>query len=108
MVEWYNLLVLETKANIQEVGFEPILILLPKNSRSATLVQCLIESWWDTTHTFRIVEQGDDGDFHHMTGLSFERAIINLDSVLGIQLGLDMLGKEYPIETIRYFYLVLD
>ena len=47
-------------------------------------------------------------DFHHMTGLSFERAIINLDSVLGIQLGLDMLGKKYPIETIRYFYLVLD
>ena len=43
VVEWYNLLVLETRAYIQEAGFEPILILLLEKSASATLVQCLIE-----------------------------------------------------------------
>ena len=47
-------------------------------------------------------------DFYHMTGLSFERAIINLDDVSSIQLGLDMLGRNYSTETIRYFDLVLD
>ena len=47
-------------------------------------------------------------DFYHMTGLSFEVAIINLDGVLGIKLGLDMLGRKYSTETIRYFDLVLD
>ena len=47
-------------------------------------------------------------DFHHMNGLSFEGAIINLDDVLGIQLGLVMLGRKYPTETIRYFDLVSD
>ena len=47
-------------------------------------------------------------DFHHMTGLNFEGAIINLDGVSSIQLGLDMLGRKYSTETIHYFDLVLD
>ena len=45
-------------------------------------------------------------DFYRMTGLSFEGAIINLDGALSIQLGLDMLGRKYSIETIHYFDLV--
>ena len=47
-------------------------------------------------------------DFYHMTGLSFEEAIISLDGVSGIQLGLNMLGRKYSTETIRYFDLVSD
>ena len=47
-------------------------------------------------------------NFYRMTGLSFEGAIISLDGVLSIQLGLDRLGRKYSIETIRYFNLVLD
>jgi len=47
-------------------------------------------------------------DFYRITGLSFEGAIISLDYVSGIQLGLYMLGRTYSIETIRYFDLVLD
>ena len=47
-------------------------------------------------------------DFYRMTGLSFEVAIINLDGVSGIKLGLDMLGRKYSTETICYFDLVLD
>ena len=47
-------------------------------------------------------------DFYCMTGGSFKRAIISLDNVLGIQLGLDMLGRKYSIEIIRYFDLVSD
>ena len=45
-------------------------------------------------------------DFFRMIGLSFEGAIISLDGVSGIQLGLDMLGRKYSTETIRYFDLV--
>lgn len=45
-------------------------------------------------------------DFYCMTSLSFKGAIISLDGVSGIQLGLDMLGRKYSIETIRYFDLV--
>mgnify|MGYP000854005928 CR=1 FL=1 len=47
-------------------------------------------------------------NFYRMTGLSFEGAIISLDCVSSIQLGLDMLGRKYSIETIHYFDLVSD
>ena len=43
-----------------------------------------------------------------MTGLSFEGTFTNLDGVSGIQLGLDMQGRKYSIETIHYFELVSD
>ena len=46
-------------------------------------------------------------DFYHLTSLSFEGAIINLDGVSGIQLGLDMLGRKYFTKSIHYFDLVL-
>ena len=110
-MEWYNLLIPKSRAYIWEAGFKPILSLLLEKSASATLVKCLIKRWWDTTHTFHIAEREmtmTHYDFHCMTGFSFEGAIINLDSVLGIQLGLDMLGRKYPTETICYFDLVSD
>ena len=75
------------RAYIQEAGFKPILGLLLKRSASATLVQCLFERWWDTTHTFHIAEQEmtvTPYDFYCMTDLSFEGAIISLDGVSGI------------------------
>ena len=75
------------RAYIQEASFKPILGLLLKRSASATLVQCLIERWWDTTHTFHIAEQEmtvTPYDFYCMTDLSFEGAIISLDGVSGI------------------------
>ena len=109
MVEWYNLFVPETKAFILKAGFEPIIGLLPKKSASAALVQCLIERWWDTTYTFHVTEREltvTPYDFYRMTDLSFEEAIISLHGVLGIQLGLDMLGRKYSTETICYFGLV--
>ena len=80
VVEQYNLLVPETKAYIREAGFEPIIDILLEKSASAPLVQCLIKRWWDTTHTFHIVDREmtmSFYDFYRMTDLS-------LDSVLGI------------------------
>ena len=47
-------------------------------------------------------------DFYRMTDLSSKGAIISLDGVSGIQLGLDMLGRKYSTKTIRYFDLVSD
>ena len=47
-------------------------------------------------------------DFYRMTGLSSEGAIISLDGVSSIQLGLDMLGRKYSTKTIHYFDLVSD
>ena len=44
--------------------------------------------------------------FYHMTGLSFEGAVINLDGLSSIQLGLDMFGRKYSTGTIHYFDLV--
>ena len=75
---------------------------------SATLVQCLIETWC-TTHAFHIAKREmmvTPYNFYHVTGLSFEGAIISFDYMLGIQLGLDMLGRKYSTETICYFDLV--
>ena len=82
-----NLFIPEMRAYIQEASFKPILGLLLKRSASATLVQCLIERWWDTTHTFHIAEQEmtvTPYDFYCMTDLSFEGAIISLDGVSSI------------------------
>ncbi|XP_030964283.1 protein MAIN-LIKE 1-like [Quercus lobata] len=47
-------------------------------------------------------------DFYHMTGLRLKGATISLDDVSGIQLGLNMLGRKYSTETIRYSDLVSD
>ena len=77
VVEWFNLLVPKTRGYIWEVGFEPIISLLPEMFASATLAQCLIERWWDTTHTFHIAEWEmtmTPYDFYRMTSLSFKGA----------------------------------
>ena len=52
VVEWFILLAPKTRGYVREVGFEPIISLLPKKDTSATLVQCLIERWWDTSTPF--------------------------------------------------------
>ena len=56
------------------MGFEPVLRLLLERPYSAVLVQTLAERWWDTAHTFHIVDWEmtiTSYDFHHMTGLWF-------------------------------------
>ena len=71
-MEWFSLLVLETRGYIYEVGFELVVILFPIKTASATLAQCLIERWWDTIHTFHIAEQEmtvTSYDFYH--GLAY-------------------------------------
>ena len=108
-MEWYNHLVYETRGYIREKGFEHIIGLLLEKFASATLVQCPIERWWDTTHTFHIAKREMTVipyDFHHMTSLRFEGDIISLDGASGIQLCLNMLGRKYSTKTIRYFDLV--
>ena len=75
VLKWFNLLAPETRGYIWEADFEPIISLLPEKSASATLVQCLIERWWDTTHTFHITKQElrvTPYDFYRMTSLRFE------------------------------------
>ena len=47
-------------------------------------------------------------NFYCMIGLSFKGAIINFDGTSSILLGLNMLGRKYSTETIRYFDLVSD
>ena len=106
MVEWYNLLIPETRAYILETSFKPIIGLISEKSARTTLVQCLIECWWDTTHTVHIAKQEmtmTPYDFYRMTSLRFEKAIINLDGVLGIKLCLDMLGRKYSTKTTQPF-----
>ena len=111
VVELFKLLFPETRGYIREASVEPVISLLPKKTASATLVQCLIERWWDTTYTFHIAEREitvTPYDFYCMISLSFEGAIISLDGTSGVQLSIDMLGRKYCTETIRYFDLVSD
>ena len=44
-------------------------------------------------------------DFHRMIGLWFDGVSICLKDELGIQLGADLLGSRYVIETIYYIDL---
>ena len=47
-------------------------------------------------------------DFHCMTSLRCDGALINLEGVLGTQLGIDLLGRRYTVKTIHYFNIKAD
>lgn len=80
-------------------------MLLPERFASVILVQTLAERWWDTTHTFDIVDREMTiipHDFHRKTGLWFNGASINLEGESSTRLGLEFFGRRYAIEMIRY------
>ena len=90
------------------VGFKLIICLLPERSTNAILVQTLAEKWWDTTCTFHIIDREmivTPHDFHCMTNLRCDRALINLEGKLGTQLGIDLLRRTplrgSAISTLR-------
>ena len=77
----------ETKGYIHAIGFEPIIHLLLETSTNVILVQCLAKRWWEIINTFHITDQEmtvTPHDFHHMTGLRCNGALINLEGELGI------------------------
>jgi len=47
-------------------------------------------------------------DFHCMTDLRCDGALINLGGESGIQLGIDLLGRRYTTKMIRYFDIEVD
>ena len=47
-------------------------------------------------------------DFQRMVGLWFYGALISLEGESGTQLGLELLGRRYAIETIHYTDLKAD
>ena len=85
--------------------------MMPERSANAVLVQILVETWWDTTHTFHITSQEITitlHDFHRMTNMWFDGVSISLKDESGIQLGVDLLGRRYATKTIRYTDLEAD
>lgn len=42
-------------------------------------------------------------DFHYMTYLRCDGALINLEGEVGTHIGIDLLGRRYTIEMICYF-----
>ena len=106
VASWYGALTDDTKAFIRATGFEPIIHLLPESHANAILVQSLAKKWRDTTHTFHIVNREmtvTPHDFHWVTGLRCDRAIISLEDELGVQLGIELLGRRYMMDRIHYF-----
>jgi len=78
---WYKVLSTKTRVLFCATGFEPMIYLMPERFANAILVQSLVERWWDTTHTFNIVNREipvNPHDFHYMTGLKCNGAHINL------------------------------
>ena len=68
-------------------------------------MQTLVERWWDTTHTFHIADWEmtiTPHDFHCITSLWFDGALINLEGESGAQLDLELLKRRYAIERIGY------
>ena len=111
MVEWNGELVEAMKAYIHVTSFDPIIHLLLEWSASAFLAQCLAKRWWDTTHTFHIAEREmivTPWDFHHMTSLRCDGNTINLEGESGIMLAINLLGRSYSSNMIRYFDIKAD
>lgn len=98
------------KALVNVVGFGPFICLFLEGAASGILVQALVERLWDITHTFHIVEREIivTHDFHQMTSLRSYGSSINLEGEFGIQLAIDLLGRAYPSECIRHFYMERD
>ena len=74
-------------------------------------MQCLAKRWWDTTHTSHIVDWEmtvTPRDFHQMIGLRCDRTFINLEGASGVQLGIDLLGRRYSMDTIHYYDIEMD
>ena len=108
---WYNICTKETQGHIHTAGFKLVLCLMPKRSASAILAQTLAERWWDTTYTFHITDREmtiTPHNFHHITGLWFNRLSISLEDKLGTQLGVELLERRYATKTIRYTNLEAD
>ena len=111
MVAWYRVPTTETRAHIHAAGFEMIIHLLLKRLDSAILVQDLVETWWNITHSFHIANREmimTPYDFHRMTGLRCDGALINLEGKSGTQLGIDLLERRYTIKKICYFDIKTD
>ena len=92
-------------------SFGKLMHLLPESSVSAVLVQALTETWWDTTHTFHIIEQEiivTFHDFHWMTSLRSHGPIIKFEGESSMEIGIDLLGHAYPSEHVHYFDLEID
>ena len=47
-------------------------------------------------------------DFHRMTSLRCDGTIINLEGKSGVQLGIELLGWKYMMNTIHYFDIEID
>jgi len=78
---------------------------------NAILAQTLAERSWDTTHTFHIANREmtiTPHDFYYMTTLWFDGVPISLKDESGTQLGAELLGRRYTIETIHYIDLEVD
>ena len=88
---------------MHEASFEPILHLLLESPANAILMQTLAKRWWDTTHTFYITKREmivTPYNFHQITGLRYDEALIDLDGELGIQLSIELPGQRHMIKTV--------
>lgn len=93
LTDWYKSLRAEIMALVRETVFEPLMFLLLKSSTSGVMGQVLVERWWDTTHTFHIVEREmimTAHDFHQMTELTTSGLAITLEGELGMTLSLEL------------------
>lgn len=71
----------------------------------------MAKRWCDTTHTFHIADREmivTPYNFHHMTDLRCDGALINLKSESGVQLGIDFLKRWYSSDTFHYFDIEPD
>jgi len=96
---WYWILTKETKGHSHATSFKPIINLLPERSASAILVRTLVKRWWDIIDTFHIADKEKTvtpHDFHRMTSLNYDRALINLEGESGI------VGHGYAQEEVYY------
>lgn len=108
MAAWYKVFTMKTRAFILVVSFKLIIHLLPKRSTNAILMCSFDERWWDITYTFHIADREmtmTPHDFHCMTSLRCDEALINFEGELGIWLGIDLPKRRYSTKTIYYFDL---
>ena len=93
------------------MSFKPIICLLLERFASVVLVQTLAKRWCNITHTFHIADREmtiTPHYFHYMTGLRFDGVSISLEGDSSTQLGLELFGRRYATETIRYIDLEAD
>lgn len=107
LTTWWDRLTPDTQQLVSDVGFGTVAAVTIHRATSNTLVFCLAERWWDTTHTLHLAGREwtlTPYDFHRLTGLRMRGRPFTFELTEDQRKALTqrLLGMPCPNATMKY------